>query len=813
MNRSTYRITLDLHDRRPLVSLRMTAGDTARRICISFADGAVPYVLTPDVSARLCAVKPSGAQIFNTMTVSGGAAYYDVTSATLDEPGTVECQVRLYDAENGLISSPRFTIESTELLLDDGSIERTNEYTALTAALGSVNGAVSDCAAASEQARSAAEAANGAASGAVLSKQAADRAAAEAESAGRNALAATASADGAAKAARDAAAAASDNAAKANTAAEKAEAAADGLSGSIGGIYDEISSAKETFMSFAGCAVYRRKMFMPLTGETAVDLKLEPSDIMQGQPKGLVMFTYCLGKEYTGTFTVRTGSAGSQYEYTDIPLGKLVTVGFPTASAPTFAYRASEDFPSGAVDMTLIYPKDITSSVYKNEGSIQELSETVSDVRAYLGYTDEDIAGLCVDYRNRIFTRLAGAYGKNAGSDFDSFPMFGGRKRCNVSNDGTITAYYGDDNYAEDGSAGQVMVYQPAFWYRVVPLVLDKNTESGIGYHIRKANYYVSGKPKPGFKLHPAFYDENGDPVDYILMSAYEGSMWDASAKAYVNDSIDTSVAYAEGDLMCSVAGKKPISGLRSGMGTRANFEAMCRNRGAGWHLENIKVTSANQLLMIIELGTMNTKTEIANGVVSVSDSDTYNCSGLTGSTAELGNGTGQASETVNEIGGTETAYNTNGKTAVTYRGVENPWGNIWKQIQGINIWGDGTMCGGQPYIADDFIYKESKKDGNYHPVGFTLANAIGYVNAMGYGKEEYDWVLMPSEIGGTSALPVGNYCYATANLNGYKIALLGGSWSEGSKAGGFYWYCSAGFGYRYRVAGGRIVYVPAAKI
>jgi hypothetical protein len=37
--------------------------------------------------------------------------------------------------------------------------------------------------------------------------------------------------------------------------------------------------------------------------------------------------------------------------------------------------------------------------------------------------------------------------------------MYGGRMRCNVTDNGTITAFYGDSNYKEDGSNGQVMVY------------------------------------------------------------------------------------------------------------------------------------------------------------------------------------------------------------------------------------------------------------------------------------------------------------------------------------------------------------------
>lgn len=442
-----------------------------------------------------------------------------------------------------------------------------------------------------------------------------------------------------------------------------------------------------------------------------------------------------------------------------------------------------------------------------------EILTGVDDIKAYLGYTDEDIAGICVDYQNKTFKRLAGAYDKTAGEDFDVFPMFGGRKRCNVSDDGTIVAYYGDADYAEDGSMGQVMVYQPKFYYKVVPLVFDKNTDSNIGYHLRKANYYVSVRPKTGFKLHPAFYDANGNEVDYILLSAYEGSMFDASADAYVNDSVDESIAYAEGDLLCSVAGKKPISGLRSGMGTKANFEAMANNRGDGWHLETIKATSANQLLMIIELGTMNTQTGIASGVTSITDNSAYNCSSLTGSTADLGNGTGSAAETINEIGGAETPYTTAGKVSVSYRGVENPWGNIWKHIQGVNIWGDGTMCGGQPFVANNFTFNESKNSDNYEGVGFTLANASGYINAMGYGNEEFAWLFMPSEIGGTSALPVGDYTYVTANLNGYRVARLGGYWNYGTGAGAFCWHCTYGVGYRSRNIGGRLLYVPSATV
>lgn len=481
-----------------------------------------------------------------------------------------------------------------------------------------------------------------------------------------------------------------------------------------------------------------------------------------------------------------------------------------------FYYDANETYSSAETDELLGNKADVNSVYSKTEtdNSLGEKADKadVDDVKAFVGYTDDDIVGLCVDYENKTFTRLAGAVGLSANSDFDKFTMYGGRRRCNVSDDGTITAYYGDENYAEDGSNGQVMVFQPKFYYKVVPLKLEKNTDSGIGYHIRRANYYVSSKPKAGFKLHPAFYDANGNEIDYILYSAYEGSMYDSSTQAYVNDNVDKSITYEDGDLLCSVAGKKPISGLRKGIGTKVNLEQMAQNRGPGWHLETIKAISANQLLMMVELGIMNSQRGIGQGIVNIPNNASYNCSSLTGSTVGLGNSTGQAKETINEIGGTKTTYNVNDKVSVSYRGIENPWGNIAKHVQGINIWGDGTMAGGQPYVANDFVFNELKHSDNYEPVGFTLPNANGFIKAMGYGSENYDWLLMPSEIGGTSALPVGDYLYITQNLNGTRITQFGGGWQSGINAGSFYQIFDGITGGRSRSAGGCLLYVPTAK-
>ena len=434
----------------------------------------------------------------------------------------------------------------------------------------------------------------------------------------------------------------------------------------------------------------------------------------------------------------------------------------------------------------------------------QEILAGVADIRAYLGITADDIVGIQVDYKNKTFKRLAGAANLSKGSDFDKFTMFGGRKRCNVADDGSIVAWYGDDDYKEDGSMGQVMVYQPKFYYLVCPVEYDP-IDTGIGYHLRKANYYVSEKSRAGFRLHPAFYDASGNEVEYILDSAFEGSIYDASASAYLMN--DEQVMTVGEDKFSSIAGVKPASGLTQNL-TRPNIETMAQNRGANWHGDLIKPVAARQMLMIIEGGMMNTQTAYGQGVVSISDNSSYNCSSLTGSTSSLGNTSGRASQTVNTKGDASTTETADGKTAVSWRGTENPWGNIWKFVYGINIWGNGKMGGGQPYICSDFNFAESKNSGNYEPAGFTVANAVGYISAMGYSTA-CDWLFIPSECLGNSSLPVGDYTWLTANLNTYRIALLGGYWVDGADAGGFYWYLDGGVGYRGRAIGGRLVYIP----
>ena len=454
---------------------------------------------------------------------------------------------------------------------------------------------------------------------------------------------------------------------------------------------------------------------------------------------------------------------------------------------------------------------EVNPGAYATIGDIQELEAEIADLKAFVGYTDGDIYGVEVDFKNKKFTRLAGAVNRTPGEGFDNILCFGGRKRCNLTNDGKVAAYYGEAGFSTTGKltqtvdrnpAGtenpdaslqfasgtivQVMVEQPKFYYKVVPLEIEKKKKGGI---TRKVRYYVSDTPKAGFKLHPAFI-ENGNENEKIYLAAFEGSLYDSSASAYILD--DSQVADFAADLLCSIANAKPLSGLTQNA-TRANIRKLAEKRGSGWEQAYIATASASQMLMLIEYASFNMQSAIGQGAVNKTDDGSSNMAEATGVTINLGNASG-------------TASNANGVQFVSYRGEENFWGNIWGWIDGINEYMDATTHEGTIYIADH-SFADDTGTGAYEDAGIIAVYGNGYISAFCY-SEKYDWLFIPGELLGNTALPVGDYCW---NGNtGWRVAILGARWGSGLSAGAFYWHLYAASSTRYRDIGGRLVYVPS---
>lgn len=440
-------------------------------------------------------------------------------------------------------------------------------------------------------------------------------------------------------------------------------------------------------------------------------------------------------------------------------------------------------------------------------GDINALQAEITDIQSYIGYTDADIYGVEVDFKNKKFTRLAGAVGKTPGDAFNGVKAFGGRKRCNVTDEGKVVAYFGDAGYSETGvltsaitkgegdnirtyaakTKVQVMVEQPKFYYKVVPLELEK-IQGGKGFHMRKARYYVSDTMKAGFKLHPAFI-KDGKEKNFIYLSAYEGCTYDTSASAYkLNDAQD--VDWTD-DVLASIANAKPTSGLTQSGATRNGFRTIAAKRGLGWSQETVQAATATELLFLIEYASFDMQSKIGAGVTTKTDDGATSMTEITGATTTLGNKSGQV-------------INTNGYSVVAYRGEENPFGNIWKWIDGINVYNKNE---GSVYIADHG-FKDDTNAAPYSDAGITICGSNGYVSAFAY-NEDFDWLFIASEVLGNSSLPVGDYFWQNKAYNGYTVAELGGAWYVGSVAGGFYWSVGNASGTRYRDIGGRLLYVP----
>ena len=414
-------------------------------------------------------------------------------------------------------------------------------------------------------------------------------------------------------------------------------------------------------------------------------------------------------------------------------------------------------------------PAEYTTIIPSVVMPLKGISDQFADLKAYIGYTDSDIYGLEADFENNRFTRLAGAVGKTAGADFDSVNAFGGRKRCTLHDDGTVNKYYPDED-SNDGMDSpnelrqSVMVEQPKFYYKVVPLKTEK-IDGVDGYHLRKARYYISDTPKPGFKVHPAFI-QNGVEVDKIYLSAYEGSLGRGNAY-YLNDE---QIAVFDTDVLCSIPNAKPASGTTQAL-TRANARKLAQNRGAGWGITTIQTLSATQLLFAIEYATFNSQTAIGNGVVNATETI------RTGSTSSLGNASGSV-----ESGG------------VSYRGEENLWGNINTFIDGYDPIGDSTHIISTISSNDKIKMYSLKKN--------------GYISSFNYNPD-LDWCFIPCDKTGNSSLPVGDMAYGQTTAIGKIVPVFGGDWSHDSFNGLFCLYTVWEYVNHRNTNGVRLIYIP----
>ena len=390
-----------------------------------------------------------------------------------------------------------------------------------------------------------------------------------------------------------------------------------------------------------------------------------------------------------------------------------------------------------------------------------------------------------------------------------TLPIQSRMRGCLLNDNGKVTKYLNPKDWTgevRDGSRGQVMVEIPMHYRRC-------ETEG------TKRRVKLSEFPLPDYHQVPRMY-----------VSAYEASLQRSTNK--LCSVVNTDPDYRGGNNQAAWDGTyrsllgRPVTGIN-----RTNFRTYARNRNnaatAEWNLYTYHVHKAIYWLYVVEYANRNSQLPfiaeltaegfhqggLGDGVSNWKSSDwgtfnSYSPFVPCGHTDTLGNATGVVAYT---------AYNADGSELKTsyvprYRGVENPFGHIYKWTDGINVRISPTEENGgdnlsKVFVCDDpYLYNDTDYNGYKH-VGNEVRTS-GYVKDIIFGEEGE---IMPSLVGGGSTQFFCDYhdtnIPTTETLRG---VLLGGYAIRGASAGLASAYSHDAPSIAYPDFGSRLCFIPS---
>ena len=248
------------------------------------------------------------------------------------------------------------------------------------------------------------------------------------------------------------------------------------------------------------------------------------------------------------------------------------------------------------------------------------------------------------------------------------------------------------------GQDGNVMVEIPSFWHK---WSYEPDPDPAKADVTAKRAYYgwqhhqISLKELPGGHFYPKRYvgafegviaDAANNPQD-----GWYGD-WDAATAKWVG----ATETPAEGTVkILSVAGYYAAT-LRSTTTPRRDlsvteYRILCE-RDPGYHQYDAAANFIIQLLMIIEIGNRQTQNGIGHGVSNIGEGDWAPYNGYrpmrkTGDTISAGNGTCDVASDNRHVQIASSKYQIN---SLSYRGVEQPYGHIFKWVDGIVFSAEG---------------------------------------------------------------------------------------------------------------------------
>lgn len=356
-------------------------------------------------------------------------------------------------------------------------------------------------------------------------------------------------------------------------------------------------------------------------------------------------------------------------------------------------------------------------------------------------------------------------------------PVQSKMRRCLLDRDGGVKEYLDNElSWGESYLDYAVMTEIPEHWYKLY-------------FNGTKFRMMLSEIPLPGYKH-----------VDKFYISTYEARMYrtdnllcSAAGASELSDPNSTNFRGGDNtaewdDTYRSLLGR-PVTNL-----TRDQFRQAARKRGSGWEMYTYNAHKTLFWLFAVEYATLDSQKPFnaqkdANGFAQgglgpgptqMTDWTNFNNANPLipcGYTSEFGNGSGEKAYVVkNASGGTPATLMAN-----RYRGIENPFGHIWKYTDGANIQvttGDSGLSilwtTDDPSNFSDTSYTGYDKKGN-------ICRTNGYVKKMLLGE---DGDIVATEIGGSSSTYWRDYYYTYTQDNRLQVVLVGGCAADGSAAG-----------------------------
>ena len=274
---------------------------------------------------------------------------------------------------------------------------------------------------------------------------------------------------------------------------------------------------------------------------------------------------------------------------------------------------------------------------------------------------------------------------------------------------------------------------------------------------------------------------------------------------------------------------------------TRTEFQTMARNnnRTNNWNIYTYDAHRDLTWLFVVEYATLNSQKAfnanltaegyhqgglgdgVTSGTVTVNGATTYSFVPC-GTTNSLGNGTGIIEYTHTNTNAEGTSTGTKVVNVPRYRGIENPFGHVWKNVIDVVVAGTDNSV----YICKDYT-KFGTFEGGTNPTAEQLI-------AAGYELQDFKESTITSQyvkklvnnnqadlfptVVGNGASATTYYCdyHWTSALATPRTLLIGGASGGGSVAGLFYLYSSTGLGRSSAAVGTRITFygepaLPAA--